>query len=91
MALFHGLDRAALTWVFVTTRRDLRFLQLDLDSLDLCNIGKNNTYIYVNASAVHSILLYKYALHSQHGETKPSASRKQSSGLLDDGRILVCE
>jgi hypothetical protein len=38
----------------------------------------------VNASTVHSILLYKYALHSQHGEAKPSAGKKQSSVLLDD-------
>lgn len=38
----------------------------------------------MNASTVHSILLYKYGLHSQHGEANPSASRKQSSVLLDD-------
>jgi hypothetical protein len=82
-ALFHDPDSAALVWVFVT----MQFLQHELDSEELCYdcyTGNDNTSIYMNASTVHSPLIYKYALCSLHA-TAMAATAKKQSAVLHDG------
>jgi hypothetical protein len=50
-------------------------------------IYKMITLPYMNASTVHSPLLYKYASHSHNVAATTSASKKQSVVLHDEAEV----